>query len=148
MDKYKNKLKEIYDQIGDHAKIVLATSSNNRVSARKMSFIIIDGKFYFQTDITFRKYNDIKENPNVALCIDNIQIEGKCKELEHPLKHQEFSAKFKEYYRSSYDAYTSLDSERLFVIEPCFIQRWNYVNNKPVIEQLDFDNEYYKERYY
>lgn len=148
MEQYKTKLKEIYDQIGDHAKLVLATSSNNHVSARKMSFIIIDNKFYFQTDISFRKYKDIKENPNVALCLDNIQIEGQCYELEHPLKHVEFASKFKEYYRSSYDAYTSLESERLFVVEASFIQRWNYVNNKPVIEQLYIDKESYSERYY
>ena len=96
--KFQLKLNQIYKQIGDHAKIVLATSHQNIVSARKMSFIINDGHFYFQTDCTFRKYHDIKENNYVALCLDNIQIEGICTELGHPLSHIEFIKKFKKYF--------------------------------------------------
>lgn len=37
-----------------------------------MSVVLINGVFYFQPDKTFRKYEQIKDNPNVALCIDNI----------------------------------------------------------------------------
>ncbi len=40
-----------------------------------MSIIIDGGKFYFQTDKDFRKYEQIKGNPHVALCIDNLSIE-------------------------------------------------------------------------
>ena len=81
---YINKYNNIFQQIGDHAKIVLATSHQDRVTARKMSFLIMNGIFYFQTDKTFRKYQDIQDNENVALCLDNIQIEGICKEIGHP----------------------------------------------------------------
>lgn len=80
---YTNKYIEIYQQIGDHAKIVLATSYQDKVSVRTMSFVIMNGLFYFQTDNTFRKYQDIKGNENVGLCLDNIQIEGICKEIGH-----------------------------------------------------------------
>ena len=55
---YINKYNNIFQQIGDHAKIVLATSHQDRVTARKMSFLIMNGIFYFQTDKTFRKYQD------------------------------------------------------------------------------------------
>ena len=53
---YINKYNNIFQQIGDHAKIVLATSHQDKVTARKMSFLIMNGIFYFQTDKTFRKY--------------------------------------------------------------------------------------------
>lgn len=145
---YEIKLTEVYEQIGDHAKIVFATSCNDIVSARKMSFIIDGGLFYFQTDNTFRKYHDIKVNSHVALCLDNIQIEGICEELGHPLDNEKFISHFKKYFHSSYDAYSSLDSERLFVVKPSFIQRWNYIGGKPVIEQFYIDQCKYEEQYY
>lgn len=146
--RYEIKFGEIMNQIGDHAKIVLATYHNEKVSARNMSFIIKNGLFYFQTDRTFRKYHDIKINPIIALCIDNIQIEGFCKELGHPLDHQEFCKQFKTYFLSSYENYSHLEKERLFVIKPTFIQRWNYVNDKPLIEQLYIDKKKYIEKQY
>ena len=47
-NKYKQKYTEIFQQIGDQAKLVLATSLNNKVSARTMSFVILEGSLYFQ----------------------------------------------------------------------------------------------------
>lgn len=148
MNKYNQKINEIFNQLQDHRKFVLATTNNNEVSARKMSFIIYEHCFYFQTDIAFRKYKDIQINNHVALCIDNIQIEGLCKELCHPIEHEIFKTLFKKYYPSSFEAYTFLPSERLFVIEPTFIQRWNYVDDIAVIEQLDINQKKYIEEQY
>ena len=148
MDKYNQKINEIFNQLQDHGKLILATTDNNKVSARNMSFIIYKQCFYFQTDIAFRKYKDIQTNNHVALCIDNIQIEGLCKELCHPSEHEMFKTLFQKYSSSSFEAYTFLPSERLFVIEPTFIQRWNYVNNLAVIEQLDIEQKKYTEEPY
>ena len=39
---YINKYNNIFQQIGDHAKIVLATSHQDKVTARKMSFLIMN----------------------------------------------------------------------------------------------------------
>lgn len=133
---YINKYNNIFQQIGDHAKIVLATSHQDKVTARKMSFLIMNGIFYFQTDKTFRKYQDIQDNENVALCLDNIQIEGICKEIGHPLDHLDFCKYFQKYFLSSFQSYSHLENERLFIVEPTFIQRWNYIEGKPIIEQI------------
>lgn len=65
--------------------MVLSTSYQDKVTSRMMSVIIFDGEFYFQTDKNFRKYNQIKNNPNVLLCCDNISVEGICTELGKPL---------------------------------------------------------------
>ena len=148
MNKYELKLNEIFEQLQDHGKLVLATTDNNKVSARKMSFIIHDQCFYFQTDINFRKCKDLEINNNVALCIDNIQIEGICKKLSHPLENEMFKTLFKKYYPSSFESYTNLSTECLFVIEPTFIQRWNYIDNVAVIEKLDIKNKDYNEEKY
>lgn len=79
--------------------MVLSTSENDIVSSRMMSVVQIDGIFYFQTDVTFRKYHQILTNNNVALCIDNIQIEGICKELGHPLDNLSFCKCFKKCFK-------------------------------------------------
>lgn len=68
--------KEVIDFITRNNKMVLATCSKNRVTARTVSIINQGLKIYFQTDIEFLKYRQIKENSNVALCQGNVQIEG------------------------------------------------------------------------
>ncbi len=74
------------NDFGNGWKAVLSTAENNIVSSRMMSIVQINGIFYFQTDKTFRKYRQLTQNRNVALCIDNIQIEGEAEEIGHPLK--------------------------------------------------------------
>ena len=64
------------------------------------------------------------------------------------ISHIEFIKKFKKYFLSSFNAYSSLDSERLFMIKPLFIQRWNYIDGKPIIEQFFIDQCKYIEKKY
>ena len=135
-------------EFGHGRKMVLSTSGNNRVSSRMMSIIQIDGHFYFQTDITMRKYRQIKSNRNVALCIDNIQIEGVCEEEGHPLDNGQFCNLYKKCFQGSFDAYSSLKNERLFVIKPVFLERWIYSNGIPYIETFDVENMEYNYRKY
>ncbi len=128
----------------------LATSKNNIVSARSMSIIIFDQKFYFQTDINFNKYDQIKENPNVALSYKNIQIEGICKEIGHPLlKTNSFFANlYEQYYNTSFTKYSSLNNERLFEITPYKITVWGYDDGKPYREFYMFSEKSYHKKYY
>lgn len=70
---------EFYEKLGSHKKMVLSTSCKDKVTSRMMSIIVLNNMFYFQTDINSRKANQILSNSYVALCVDNIQIEGVCK---------------------------------------------------------------------
>ena len=135
-------------EFGKGRKMVLSTSENNRVSSRMMSVVQIDGVFYFQTDITFHKYHYIVNNPNVALCIDNIQIEGVCEELGHPLQFAHFCDVFQECFKGSYDAYSSLENERLFAVKPMYVERWIYEDGVPYIETFDIKTQEYKSSRY
>ena len=128
---------------GNGRKMVLSTAENNRVSSRMMSVVQIDGVFYFQTDLTLNKYRQILSNPNVALCIDNIQIEGLCEENGHPLQNEAFCNGFQECFKGSYDTYTSLKNERLFAVKPTFIERWIYRDGVPYIETFDVNAHEY-----
>lgn len=128
--------------------MVLATSLNNIVSARMMSIIIRKGRLYFQTDKTFRKYHQISKNRNVALCVDNLQIEGICAEIGIPADDPDFCRKYQNAFPGSFTAYAGLKNERLFEVIPQFIQRWIYVGGTPYVEQFDIQSgAYQKEEY-
>ncbi len=137
------KLNEFYTEFGDSKIMVLSSACNNKVSSRMMSIVFIDGKFYFQTDKNFRKYKQIIANPNIALCIDNIQIEGICKECGQPFDNVKFIEVFKKNYESSYEKYSNLGDEVLFEISPNYMQRWLYIDGEPYIQKFDFIKQEY-----
>ena len=76
---------EIIRLLDDHKILILATSANDRVTARSMSCVNIGLNIYFQTDKRFIKFDQIKQNPQVALCAGNVQIEGMAKIGNHSL---------------------------------------------------------------
>lgn len=148
MDNFLDKIQSFLSDFGKGRKMVLSTSENDKVSSRMMSVVQINGFFYFQTDINLRKYHQLMANNNVALCIDNIQIEGVCKEVGHPLEAPDFSCLFRECFKGSFDAYTSLKNERLFEVRPLYIERWVYINGIPYIETFDVAAERYSLKKY
>lgn len=144
MSFFSEKYSDLMDQFGISKKMVLSTAENNIVSSRMMSVIQINGKLYFQTDKTFRKYRQIVQNPDVSLCIDNIQIEGRCKEIGRPLENNEFLQKFQRCFPDSYKRYSLLENEVLFEMTPTYIERWVYIDSVPFIEIYDVSNEEYR----
>ena len=143
MNEFYQKVDEFFSDFGKGRKMVLSTSENDKVSSRMMSVVQIGGELYFQTDRTMKKYNQMMKNNNVALCIDNIQIEGKCIETGHPLDNAEFCDIYKECFKGSYDAYSMLSNERLFIVKPLYIERWIYDDGVPYIETFDMSTQQY-----
>ena len=123
--------------------MVLSTSFNDVVTSRMMSIVCLNRKLYFQTDKLLRKYSYLKNNPNVALCIDNIQIEGQCREIGTPAENADFCNAYQEHFTSSFNSYSLLKNERLFVVTPSFIERWLYIDTLPYMEIFDVKNESY-----
>ncbi len=143
MDIFTEKINGFFSDFGEGKKMVLSTSENNRVSSRMMSVVQIEGAFYFQTDKNIRKYHQIISNSYVALCIDNIQIEGICEEIGQPLKSAAFCDVFQKRFKGSYDAYSALKNERLFSVKPLYIERWIYEEGIPYIETFDMNTQQY-----
>ncbi len=148
MEAFDVKCTLLFDLIGNYKKMVLSTALNNKVTSRMMSVVISNQQFYFQTDKISRKYEQLQKNHNASLCIDNIQIEGICTEIGHPLDNQCFSNLYKEYYKASYDKYSSLSNERLFEMKPVFIQKWIYIDGEPYVEIYDFIKKSYEKKPY
>lgn len=135
-------------EFGESKKMVLSTSLNDVVTSRMMSIILINEKLYFQTDKNFRKYNQLKNNSNVSLCADNIQILGKCLEVGKPVENTDFCAAYKNFFPSSYSNYSLLEDERLFAVTMTSIERWLYIDRIPWMEVFDIENEKYELKKY
>lgn len=147
---FKNETSLLFDKIGIAKKMVLATCAESKTTARMVSCIFYESNIYFQTDRNFLKYKQINTNPNVALCIDNIQIEGIASDIGHPLdkNNEYFAILFKMNYRSAYDKYIAIPDERLLKVIPVFITLWEYDNEKPYRIFFDFPKkEVYKKCY-
>lgn len=133
-----------FRQLGEHGCMVLSTSLHDDVTSRMMSFIIQDGKFYFQTDKRFRKYTQLKGNSRVSLCRDNMAVEGICSEIGKPSDFPAFCELYQKYFSASYQRYTGMEEERLFVVIPARLEKWIYEDNQPYMEILDFQSQTYE----
>jgi general stress protein 26 len=73
---------------GEYERAVLATSAGDYVTARKMRFIADGMTLYCYTIRNNRKYRQIQENPNVAVVVGYIQVEGVASIEGHPLEEK------------------------------------------------------------
>ncbi|MFW9881032.1 MAG: pyridoxamine 5'-phosphate oxidase family protein [Candidatus Thorarchaeota archaeon] len=136
---------EIIDLFNKNKLIVLATSSENHVTARMMSYVNNDLTIYFQTGKNFKKYQQISDNNNVALCFGNIQIEGLAEIKGHPFNNENsfFLELYKESHNLSYQLYSHLEDEVVIEVIPKLITIWKYDNTgkKSYRDFLDLIND-------
>jgi uncharacterized pyridoxamine 5'-phosphate oxidase family protein len=139
---YEMELEKIYNQMGASKLMVLATSANNHTTARMMSCIIYKDNIIFQTATDLLKYKQMCENNNVALCVDNIQIEGIAHIIGSAMedKNKKIIEVYKKYYKSSYETYSHLEKERLIEVVPIKITTWEYEDGKPYRLYIDVQN--------
>jgi uncharacterized pyridoxamine 5'-phosphate oxidase family protein len=78
--------------------ITLATSAQNKVTARMMSYVNEDLTIYFQTSGNSEKALQIEQNPNIAFAVANIQIEAVARKCGHPMgiKNKGFVKKYED----------------------------------------------------
>ncbi|MBP0955920.1 MAG: hypothetical protein J5997_00985 [Oscillospiraceae bacterium] len=144
---FEENISRLWKSMGSHGVMTLSTCARGRVSSRPMSVVVIDGKFYCQTDISYLKCIQIRENLNVALCVKNFSIEGKCQILEEPVKYDFFMRAMKKHYLPAALRYSSLPSERVLEITPSLIYLWDYHSGKPYMEFFEFRNNTYRKEW-
>lgn len=137
---FDEKVNKLFERLGESRVMVLATGAAKQISARSMSVVIYNNRFYFQTDRTFLKYRQLKENSNAALCCENISVEGSCRELGRPLDDRDFCRSYRKHFEGSFNAYSNLDNEVLFEFIPRVIKMWIYENDVPYTEVYDFES--------
>lgn len=97
-----NELKKLGSE-GLYKRGILATSSNDFVTARRMRFIPDGLKLYCWTAQLSRKHKQIMTNPNVAVVAGFIQIEGTASVKGHPLDEPEFLTHYKKQLPDEYE---------------------------------------------
>lgn len=141
------KLPALWKQIGTHGVMVLSTCAEKRVASRPVSVVVIDGKFYCQTDENYLKYKQLMQNENAALSVKNFSIEGKCRSIGKPAENDFFVKALKKYFLHAYMNYSKLETERVLEFVPTLIYSWSYELAKPYMEYWNFENLTYRKEY-
>jgi len=128
--------------------MVLATSKNDLVTARNMSIISTNCKIYFQTGTLMDKYDQIKNNANIALCTNNIQIQGIARDIGPWEKNQDLLELYKKKHNNSYELYGNMKTQTVIEITIKNIKKWDYKDGKPYIYYIDFNNETFENKEY
>jgi general stress protein 26 len=132
--------KEVIDFFEANNVWVLATSFNDHVTARSMSTINFDLNLYFQTDSQMEKYKQMLENPQVALCFKNYQVEGIASVKGKVSENLLFLDKYKIIHPSSFEKYSDIKTEVVIEIKPLKIKIWKYIDQKPFLDFIDLEN--------
>jgi general stress protein 26 len=142
---YKDEMAKLFKQIKEHKIMSLATCVNNYPTARSISAIVFNDNIYFQTGINLLKFKQIVSNNNVALCFDNVQIEGTANIIGKPLdeKNKEIMEKYKKCFKSAYNNYSHLPDEILIEIIIKKVIIWKYdIKLKPYRIFIEKENTY------
>lgn len=135
--------RRLWNAVGTHGIMILSTCADERVTSRAMSVVVIDGKFYCQTDERYLKCRQITANPNVSLCVKNYSIEGECHIIGRPSENIFFIEKMREHFPDAVSRWSEIPTECVLEITPRLVSSWIYEDNKPFIERWDFDNNSY-----
>jgi len=98
---FADEIKDIIAFFDKNRNITLATSLDDRVTARNVQYINVGLDIYFTSWEFNKKIQQIKGNPNIALNLNHIQIEGTAEVYRWPLDEKiksvedKFAVKYK-----------------------------------------------------
>jgi general stress protein 26 len=140
-DKFRSDIVTLLDT---HRDIVLATSVDNRVTARTVSFANKELDIYFLSWEHNKKIMHLKSNPNIALCLKNLQIEGIAEVLGNAFEEKFndiadlFRIKFSPRW---YDTFSHIKEMVLVKIIPKKITKFENINRRFHLQNVDLENE-------
>jgi general stress protein 26 len=115
--------------------ISLATSADNRVTIRPMSHVNDGLTVYFQTGEHYLKSRQIRVNPNVAMAVGNLEIEGTAEIIGHPMN--EANRIFIDLYSNKHPnhagRWSTMPNQVVVKVEITEVREWRYIEGKPVI---------------
>ena len=125
----------------DHHTIVIATSHDNKVTARTVSYATEGLDFYILSWEHHEKIQQIKGNPNVALARDNISIKGVAQILGKPTdeKNKRGAEAIKKKRPKEFEMFSRIPGMIMVKVTPTYIKSWVRVDNRFFIEHLDLE---------
>ncbi len=136
---YQELSNEIIERLEGIRQIALATCAGDRVFARTVSPVNDGLTIYFSTGGNSEKARQLGSNPNVALAIENIQIEATAESIGHPSKHPHYTAKYAEKYPQYTTQYPPGSDDIVVIIKPTKITLYKFLG-KACEEVLDIEN--------
>ena len=129
---------EVLRFLDEHKKLFLATSADDRVTARAMSCVHAGLTIYFQTSNKSDKFAQLVKNPNVALCAANIAIEGVATIGKHTMdpENEQFIELYKKHHLGSFNAYSRLESNVVIRVDPTRIVFWKYDDERKPCREI------------
>lgn len=127
---------KILDQNKD---IVLATCLNDRVTARTVSFTNDGLTIYFMSWDHNKKIKHIEKNSKVALCLNNLQIEGRAQILGYANDDKNtniinfFKKKFSDLWISTF---TRINEMLLIKVNPSSITKFENINRRFFLQSI------------
>ncbi len=122
----------------------IATQGENHVDNAMVAYYANEFELYFGSFADTLKCRNIRVNPYVAICVDNIQIHGKAQLIEHG--SDEYHYYMKKYLEKfpNYKFYFELQDNELYRVIPQLI--WYYDSSKGTMHRdiIIFDEDYYK----
>jgi general stress protein 26 len=126
-----------------HRVIVLATSRYNRVTARTVTYTTRGSNIYFMSWDHHKKVVQMRENPKVALCRDNVNIEGVAEILGTPLdeKNKECAEIYKKKLPRDFAGFAAKPGMVMVRVTSTFIVSMVRINDRLYLEHLDLRNK-------
>ncbi|MFX0115672.1 MAG: pyridoxamine 5'-phosphate oxidase family protein [Candidatus Hodarchaeota archaeon] len=140
---FKKLKREKIDFLKRHHTIVLATSKDDKVTARTISYATEELDFYILSWSHHEKIMQVKKNPNVALARDNMSIKGVAKILGSPLdeKSRIGAEVIRKKRPKEFEIFSQIPGMIMIKVIPSYIKSWVRVDNKFLIEHLDLKNK-------
>jgi general stress protein 26 len=139
MNNYEKEKEQFEQFINHHPVWIIATGSQNDISASSISILYHEAKIYFQTDINFEKIKHILANPHVALCCANYQLKGTAKILGSTI--DEKNGLLMKYYQKahpdSFRRYSKREKSCLVEVTLESIKIWDYLDGEPYITNIN-----------
>lgn len=133
---YRQSIEKILNILNVTKYATLATANKSgEVSASQVCIVNNELTVFVQTDKTFEKIQNIKENSNIALNLGAFYFKGKAELLGHPSANPEFIEKIKEKHPETYVNYTNLPNEVLVKITLTEAKIWGGDNSKDIHNQ-------------
>jgi general stress protein 26 len=123
---FERTLQEKFELLETGKRAVLSTCSNDRVTSRVVDIAFCDNTIYFLTWSHHTKCIQIMENPKVAICYKNLQIEGLAEIKGSPLlkSNKLHSAKYMEKQPNLYDQFVKFDGMVIVKVDITSINSW------------------------
>ena len=134
---------EVINALHTESTHILATCAGNRVTIRPMSHVNEGLTVFFQTGKNSLKMRQIRENPNVALCVGTYEMEGLAAPIGHPLTEENISfvQAYREKHPGSYERYSALEDETVVMITIQQVRQWRYIDGEPLLAEGYFGSK-------